>query len=210
MPSRNIHMVDKVTQVSERFELGKDLTTPPSLPSTTERDDTFIGAQERPAEDEQSDKDKVRGTLSRNGESYDPTIHQYPPAQTKPGAWKKRRKARGDPTAVPNAEFRREGEKWAALYAQTLRMALGDGAEARENEMPILVDGFEGYFREKGVQELSPWVGLFLGIGSYTYGVATREKPANRIKRAWRYVVTLIFGDDKSADETEPVEKVSE
>lgn len=193
---------------TEKFEVKRSLTDLPGLPSETTEASDFIGANvdEVMADDSLSKEerqDAIRGTKSSNGEAYDPALHSYPPSETQKGAWKKRRmtKGRKEAEVASNAEYRKAAENAATLYATLNHVALGEGAEIDKTALPLAVDAFEQYYIQRGVQELPLWASMVVGLGSYTYTVASKPKPKKRVKGWWNTLLVKVGMREPSKDE---------
>lgn len=179
-------------------EIGEATPTeiPPVLdiepPPITEKAADFIS--EEPPEKVQPGEippvnagaESVRGTLSVSGEAFDPAIHVYPPSQTTKGLWRKRKQtaARGAETLddLPNANYRREAEKAAALYATIHTAILGSDAQPEDGELLPMVDAWESYFQANGLKQVPPWAALLLTKAAYTHSVVSRPAIWPRVK----------------------------
>lgn len=199
-------MVDKIdTDNQSGFTRRRSLSEQPDLPPVTEGGDAFIGGttwEQMPGKEDgqtvDEHKDAVRGTLSKKGTPYDPLLHSYPPSMTQAGEWKKRRNVKPKGGAeqtdgVSNADYRRAATQAGMLYAQLNHIALGEGAEPIESEVLPVIDAFENWYLHNGIQEVPPWAGLVLGLGGYTYTVASRPKPRQRVKEWW-FAAKAYFG----------------
>lgn len=145
--------------------------------------------------------ESVRGTLSPGGEEFDPAIHVYPPSATKGGAWRKRKNTapRGleTPDDLPNANYRKEAEKAAALYAALHTALLGNDALPGDGELTPLVNAWERYFQTNGLKEVPPGAELFVTHAAYTHSVVTRPAIYPKVKAmTLRLVVRVgkLFG----------------
>lgn len=170
-----------------------ELTVLPGLPAITDTDGDFIDdipdkATEENVKDDQK-VDELRGTRSTAGDSYDPSIHQYPPKETKAGHWRKKRKKAGDPPPQKtNASFRRQAQSTAEIYAAINHAILGPGAEPDKDELGMMIDAWEHYYQVYGVTEVSPKLEVAFASALYSYGVATREKVRPRVMRGLRWL----------------------
>lgn len=194
--------MDTITIEQARERVTKPLTNLPDLPNETDQQNDFIGGDVGEVmEDSELSKeqkiDKLRGTLSDKGEPWDPELHSWPPNQTQAGAWKKRRKRKsGESEGQPNAEFRAAAQNAAILYANINYIALGEGAEIDQQVLPMVVDGFETYYKEKGIQEIPAWASVVLGCANYSFTVATKPKPKERVK-GWFGKLKSLFSREK-------------
>lgn len=187
------------------------LTLPPKSDIDTGFDDTPTAPGVNPG------AESVRGTLSRSGEPFDPAIHVYPPSENKKsGAWRKRAKAIQHATTndeLPNANYRKEAEKTARLYAAIHQLAFGDDGKLTDAaDIVPMVDAWELYFHENGLRKMPTWAQLVISHSAYTWGVVRR--PA--IWPRCRNFVYKLFGKkipnerpytdngDKSVGENEP------
>jgi len=205
--------MDTMTIEEARERVTKPLTNLPELPGETDTQSDFIGGDvgevmEDAGLSKDEKIDKLRGTLSDKGEPWDPELHSWPPNMTQAGAWKKRRKRKsGEPEGQPNAEFRAAAQNAAILYANLNFIALGEGAEIDKEVLPMVVDGFENYYKEKGIQEIPAWAGVVLGCANYSFTVATKPKPKERVK-GWYQSLKGMFKRDK--EETSLFGEISE
>lgn len=161
----------------------------PDLPPIT---DKAIDFEERPvkegAEDSPGDPEAHRGAMSTGNDSYDPTIHTYPPKETAAGKWRRqggRGKGATAKTEGPiNGDYRKQAQQTALLYANINRAIMGDGAEVVKEEIVPMTDAWENYYMVNGLREVPPWLQVALSSGMYSYGVATRPKVKDRVAKA--------------------------
>lgn len=162
-----------------------DITPPP----ITEVDDSFIktesatGTTPPPVN---AGAESVRGTLSPSGEPFDPAVHVYPPSATTKGVWRKRKQTaqRGTESLddLPNANYRREAEKAAALYAAMHTALLGNDARPEDGDLLPMVDAWESYFQSNGLKQVPPWAALLLTKAAYTHAIVSRPAIWPRVK----------------------------
>lgn len=202
--------------MSDEIESPKRITDdllktelPPPTPIDTGFDENLqlnVGQRTDSPDISSTGPESMRGTLSRGGEAYDPARHAYPPEETPgKGKWKKRARAAGPIPAtsddIPNAQYRREAEKMAAMYAHLHVAVLGPDARSEPEELASMVDAWEAYFQTNGLKQVPPWAAVALTHGAYTHSVIKRPTLWPKVKK-WFQPVTIqiraIFGMENS------------
>lgn len=183
------------------------------LPKPTDTDTGFEGESQSPPAPAGTGPESVRGTLSPKGEPYDPAVHAYPPEPNPPrgrgaGMWKRhRRKPTNTPASmedVPNAQYRREAETSARLYAEAHVMMFGPDANIDSPESLVsMTNAWERYFQVNGLKQAPPWAELLLTHASYTHQIVKREKIFPRVKR-WGIKIAGLFGIKWSDNDARP------
>lgn len=164
------------------------LTPPPKTETTS---DYIAPAQSVPGPVAASGPESVRGTLSRKGEPYDPSVHVYPPRENKKsGEWRKRKHSGetkgGDihaPPAAPNAEYRKAAQESAEMYATLHELILGkEAAPESADDLVPMTNAWERYYQANGMPERSPGMSVALAMVGYTHGILRRPAFWPRVK----------------------------
>lgn len=163
------------------------------LPTPTATDTGFEDESQPTPAPAGTGPESMRGTLSPKGEPYDPAVHAYPPEPNPPrgrnaGMWKRhRRKPTATPASmedVPNAQYRREAETAARLYAEAHVAVFGPEANIDSPESLVsMTNAWERYFQVNGLKQAPPWAELLLTHVSYTRQIVAREKIWPRVRR---------------------------
>lgn len=181
----------------------------------TETDETG----EIPNADETSEADKVRGTLSSKSDSFDPSIHHFPPSETKTGKWRKKSKKRGaDESEViqPNIVYRAIAQDAAMVYANGHIPILGmDAGINNKDELLPLIDSIEAYYNANP-DAIKPSPGLLVAMSAvnYSYSVTQREKVQPRVRtllQTGKEKARLVWGKitGKEVKEDTPVKETN-
>lgn len=143
-----------------------------------------------------------RGRLSDNGTPFDPDLHKYPPTQTKSGRWSRtRKKSTETETNDEAAQYRREAENIALLYALAHPMLLGQEAGLRDRADIIpLTDAVERYMIETGHIDIPPEISLLMSAGSYSAMVVQRPTVWQRVQT---FFSKLVKKKPKKADKVD-------
>lgn len=187
-------------------------------PENTEFEQDY-GDRPEPAGDDGGEK--YRGTPDSKGNPYDPSIHAYPPELTgKLQKWKKLSKnakprADGEDEIKPNAAYRQEAAKMAALYAQSHVLMFGtEGRLLSQNDITPLIDDLDRYMLENGHTEISAGWAVAMSAGLYTVDVCQREKNIDKVKRFYSEISDKVKGwfgikkPRKAEPNPEPVKEV--
>lgn len=183
--------------------------TPPAKTETTA--DYIAPASSVPGPVAASGPEQVRGTLSRNGEPYDPSVHVYPPRENKKtGDWRKRKhsgETRGGdiptPPAAPNAEYRKAAQESAEMYATLHEMLLGkDAAPESADDLVPMTNAWERYYQANGMPERSPGMSVLIASVGYTHGILRRPAFWPRVKE-WATSALIWIGIVKKAESEE-------
>ena len=155
------------------------------------------------------DGEQFRGTRSTNGrDSYDPSVHLFPPEETATGRWRKIPGRKRDETRarlaadgigaldeMPNAAYRKEAQKYAELYGNSHSLFFGtDGRIESRDELTPMIDAIEGYLSEHGYSSMPAGWSVALTCASYTVGVCTRESNAEKVKRFFAPFIDTVYG----------------
>lgn len=176
-----------------------------TLPDVSETSGSFIDDPEVPGEGEvvsdtvsepsdevvRDDKERSRGLTSSGGDQFDPSIHQFPPKETKTGKWRRKRKTDAESETIQsNVAYEVEAQKLAALYAHLHTLPFGEhGRLKSKTDIIPLSDALAAYMAENGLKEVPPTLAVLLTAGAYSSSVATRPENMEKTKKVGSFFV---------------------
>lgn len=133
---------------------------------------------------ETDSSERARGLVSSGGDVFDPSIHAYPPKETKTGKYRRKRKSdieKDQETA--NVAYQKEAQNLAFLYGDSHRLLFGDGGRVDSvNDLIPLRDALEAYMVENGLKEVPVGWRVLLTAASYSSSVGQREENKGKIQ----------------------------